>query len=35
MNFPLEKEGVAGKVWMVCIDWPYGIRFGSSFSQVC
>ncbi len=31
MNSLLEKEGLAGKVQMVYIDPPYGIRYGSNF----
>jgi adenine-specific DNA-methyltransferase len=31
MNFLLEKEGMAGKVQMVYIDPPYGVRYGSNF----
>jgi adenine-specific DNA-methyltransferase len=31
MNSLLEKEGQAGKVQMVYIDPPYGIRYGSNF----
>jgi adenine-specific DNA-methyltransferase len=31
MNSLLEKEGMAGKVQMVFIDPPYGIRYGSNF----
>ena len=31
MNPLLEKEGMAGKVQMVYIDPPYGIRYGSNF----
>ena len=31
MNSMLEKEGMAGKVQMVYIDPPYGIRYGSNF----
>src|SRR5438552_1372854 len=31
MNSILEKEGMAGKVQMVYIDPPYGIRYGSNF----
>ncbi|MCA9293216.1 MAG: site-specific DNA-methyltransferase [Phycisphaerales bacterium] len=31
MNSLLEKEGMAGKVQMVYIDPPYGIRYGSNF----
>ena len=31
MNSLLEKEGVAGKVQMIYIDPPYGIRYGSNF----
>lgn len=31
MNSLLEKEGVAGKVQMVYIDPPYGIKYGSNF----
>jgi hypothetical protein len=30
MNSLLEKEGMAGKVQMVYIDPPYGIRYGSN-----
>jgi adenine-specific DNA-methyltransferase len=30
-NSLLEKEGMAGKVQMVYIDPPYGIRYGSNF----
>ncbi|MGE0453288.1 MAG: site-specific DNA-methyltransferase [Vicinamibacteria bacterium] len=31
MNSLVEKEGLAGKVQMVYIDPPYGIRYGSNF----
>ncbi len=31
MNSLLEKEGMAGKVQMIYIDPPYGIRYGSNF----
>jgi adenine-specific DNA-methyltransferase len=31
MNSMLEKEGMAGKVQMIYIDPPYGIRYGSNF----
>ena len=31
MNSLLEKEGIGGKVQMVYIDPPYGIRYGSNF----
>jgi adenine-specific DNA-methyltransferase len=31
MNSLLEKEGMAGKVQMVFLDPPYGIRYGSNF----
>ncbi len=31
MNSLLEKEGMTGKVQMVYIDPPYGIRYGSNF----
>ncbi len=31
MSSLLEKEGMAGKVQMVYIDPPYGIRYGSNF----
>ena len=31
MNSLLEKEGMAGKLQMVYIDPPYGIRYGSNF----
>ena len=31
MTSLLEKEGMAGKVQMVYIDPPYGIRYGSNF----
>lgn len=31
MNSLLEKEGMAGKVQMVYLDPPYGIRYGSNF----
>jgi adenine-specific DNA-methyltransferase len=31
MNSLLEKEGMRGKVQMVYIDPPYGIRYGSNF----
>ena len=31
MNSLLEKEGLGGKVQMVYIDPPYGIRYGSNF----
>ena len=27
----LEKEGMAGKVQMIYIDPPYGIKYGSNF----
>jgi adenine-specific DNA-methyltransferase len=31
MNSLLEKEGLGGKVQMVYLDPPYGIRYGSNF----
>ena len=31
MNSLIEKEGLAGHVQMVCLDPPYGIRYGSNF----
>ncbi len=31
MNSLMEKEGMAGKVQMVYIDPPYGIKYGSNF----
>ena len=31
MNSLLEKEGMAGKIQMIYIDPPYGIRYGSNF----
>src|SRR4030065_201961 len=31
MNSLLEKEGMAGKVQMVYMDPPYGIKYGSNF----
>lgn len=31
MNSLLQKEGMAGQVQMICIDPPYGIRYGSNF----
>lgn len=31
MNSLLEKEGMAGKVQMIYMDPPYGIRYGSNF----
>ncbi len=31
MNSLLEKEGMSGKVQMIYIDPPYGIRYGSNF----
>jgi len=31
MNSLLEKEGLAGKVQMIYIDPPYGIKYGSNF----
>ena len=31
MNSLLEKEGMAGKVQMVFLDPPYGIKYGSNF----
>jgi len=31
MNSLLEKEGIAGKVQMVYLDPPYGIKYGSNF----
>ena len=31
MNSLLEKEGMAGKVQLIYIDPPYGIRYGSNF----
>ena len=31
MNSLIEKEGLAGKVQMVYLDPPYGIRYGSNF----
>ena len=33
MNSLLEKEGMGGKVQMVYIDPPYGIRYGSNFQH--
>ena len=33
MNSLLEKEGMAGKVQMIYIDPPYGIRYGSISSR--
>ena len=35
MNSLLEKEGMAGKVQMVYIDPPYGIRVRVELSAVC
>lgn len=34
MNSLLEKEGMGGKVQMVYIDPPYGIRYGSNFQPL-
>lgn len=31
MNSLLEKEGMAGKIQMIYIDPPYGIKYGSNF----
>jgi adenine-specific DNA-methyltransferase len=31
MNSLIEKEGMAGKVQMIYIDPPYGIKYGSNF----
>jgi adenine-specific DNA-methyltransferase len=31
MNSLLEKEGLAGKVQMIYVDPPYGIKYGSNF----
>jgi adenine-specific DNA-methyltransferase len=31
MNSLLEKEGMAGKVQMIFVDPPYGIKYGSNF----
>ena len=31
MNSLLEKEGMAGQVQMICIDPPYGVKYGSNF----
>jgi len=31
MNSLIEKEGLAGKVQMIYIDPPYGIKYGSNF----
>lgn len=31
MNSLLEKEGMAGKVQMIYIDPPYGVKYGSNF----
>src|SRR5208282_795286 len=31
MNSLLEKEGMAGKVQVVYVDPPYGIKYGSNF----
>lgn len=31
MNSLLEKEGMAGKIQMVYIDPPYGVKYGSNF----
>ena len=31
MNSLLEKEGLAGRVQMIYIDPPYGVRYGSNF----
>jgi len=31
MNSLLEKEGMAGKVQMIYLDPPYGIKYGSNF----
>ncbi len=31
MNSLLEKEGMAGKVQMIYVDPPYGIKYGSNF----
>ncbi len=33
MNSLLEKEGLAGKVQMIYIDPPYGIKYGSNFQS--
>ena len=34
MNSLLEKEGMAGKVQMIYIDPPYGIKYGLIFSHL-
>jgi adenine-specific DNA-methyltransferase len=34
MNSLLEKEGMAGKVQMIYIDPPYGIKYGSNFQPL-
>jgi len=31
MNSLLEREGLAGKVQMIYIDPPYGIKYGSNW----
>lgn len=31
MNSLIEKEGMAGKVQMIYVDPPYGIKYGSNF----
>ncbi|MDP2766614.1 MAG: hypothetical protein Q8O41_04060 [Candidatus Methanoperedens sp.] len=31
MNSLREKEGMSGKVQMIYIDPPYGIKYGSNF----
>src|SRR5690606_16238299 len=31
MNSLLQKEGMAGKVQMIYIDPPYGVKYGSNF----
>src|SRR3989442_6601939 len=31
MNSLIEKEGLAGRVQMIYIDPPYGIKYGSNF----
>ena len=33
MNSLLEKEGMAGKVQMIYIDPPYGIKYSSNFQH--
>jgi adenine-specific DNA-methyltransferase len=34
MNSLLEYEGLGGKVQMIYMDPPYGVKFGSNFEIV-